>query len=308
MRKRKILVAGATGTQGSAVVEAFLAGGWQVRALVRAPHHETVRRLSARGVEPASGTFEDRGSLAEACRGVDVVFSLQPAVGSPPGAEVVQARNLAEAARAASVGTMIHSSVSATGWRDGLPAQDATSSPLYWDCKEEVERLIQASGFPSFVLLKPAFMMENFIAPKAAHMFSDLARGRILVAMPINRPVALVAARDIGAAALAAAERANAYRGQSIELAGDTLSMMEIGKAIAAVTGTPVSVEQHSAARLVQGGQPEGWVESQLWIGRIGYPARPEHQRAFGLTPTSFASWATLNEKALRDSVHVVNT
>lgn len=302
MKPNNILVTGATGAQGGAVVDAFLAGGWRVTALVRSPSDAAARRLAARGVELAPGSFEDPASLADACRTADAVFSVQLAIGSPPGSEVAQARNLMDAARRTGVRAMIHSSVSATGWRDGLPPALATDSPLYWDCKEEVERLAQACGFEKLTVLKPAFMMENFVPPKARQMFPDLAQRAILVAMPVDQPLALVAARDIGAAAFAAATRPSIFAGRAVELAGDILSVAGIAEVIGTTIGAPVHVEQRSRDELIARGQHEGWVDSQLWIGRIGYPARPEHQRELGLAPTSFIDWARINITSLRQA------
>ena len=121
MTEGTILVTGATGTQGAAVVAAFMAGGWRVRALVRAPDRADARALHRRGVERALGVFADEGSLVAACRGVDAVFSVQPAVVD----EVETARRIVAAACAAGVVTMIHTSVSSTGWRTGLPPGQA---------------------------------------------------------------------------------------------------------------------------------------------------------------------------------------
>ena len=300
MGSRTTLVTGATGAQGSAVVDAFLAGGWNVRALVRSPDRADAQVLVKRGVMLAAGEFDDRGSLDRACQGVDAVFSVQLAMGSPAGNEVVQARNLADAARAAGVPTMIHTSVSATGWRAGRPPEDAADSKLYWDCKEAVEALMLASGFETLTILKPAFMMENFLSPKVEHMFPDLKDRLIAIAIPLDRPFALIATQDIGAAAFAAATRPDDFNGRSVELAGDAGTIADYGRIIGDAIGASVSVAYYPPDQLIARGQFPGWVESQSWSARIGYSARPEHQQAFGLTPTSFATWAQANAAGLR--------
>lgn len=58
-----VLVAGATGNQGGAVVQALLNQGHQVRALTRNPASSAARRLSERGVQIAVGDFTDHDSL-----------------------------------------------------------------------------------------------------------------------------------------------------------------------------------------------------------------------------------------------------
>lgn len=296
MRKNKILVTGATGAQGGAVVEAFLLGGWSVRALVRNPDREDARALAARDVELAIGNFGDRASLVEACSGADAVFSVQPAVVG----EVENATSLAEAARTAGVRIMIHTSVSTTGWREGLPPEKATASKHYWDCKEAAERIMLDGGFETVSILKPAFMMENFLPPKVAGMFPDMANREIVMALPLDKPFPAVATRDIGAAAYAVATRPGDFNGRSVELAGDALTISDYGRIIGEAIGAPVKVQSLPAEQVIARGQSAGWVESQVWSGEFGYIARPRHQRELGLEPTSFQTWAEAHSAGLR--------
>jgi uncharacterized protein YbjT (DUF2867 family) len=298
MSKKTILVTGATGAQGGAVVHAFLDGGWSVRALVRSPDREDAVKLAQRGVEIAQGEFADKQSLVEACQGADAVFSVQPAVAG----EIEGAQNLADSAREAEVGTMIHTSVSSTGWRSTVPPEKAHYLNLYWDCKEKAERIMRDSGFDYCTILKPAFLMENFLLPKSAGMFPDLANREIVTAVPLDKTFPSVATRDIGAAAYAATIRPTDFNGKEVELAGDALTIADYGRAIGEATGAPVTVQYLPKDEVVARGQPEGWVESQTWSAEFGYIARPEHQSEFGLSPTSFAQWAQSHVEGLRES------
>ena len=74
---RTILVTGATGRQGGAVVRHLLAKGWKLRALTRDPGGGPAQGLSSRGVEILRGDLEDPGSLVNAVRGVHGVYSVQ---------------------------------------------------------------------------------------------------------------------------------------------------------------------------------------------------------------------------------------
>lgn len=298
MGRNRILVTGATGGQGSAVVNAFLDGGWSVRALVRSPDRKDARDLAQRGVELAQGEFSDKNSLGIACAGVDVVFSVQPAVVG----EVESAANLADAAREAGVGTMIHTSVSSTGWRSTVPPEMARYLNLYWDCKEQAERIMREGGFEVCTILKPAFLMENFLLPKSAGMFPDLANREIVTAVPLDKPFPAIATRDIGAAAFAAATRPADFDGKEVELAGDTATLADYGRIIGEVVGAPIRVQYLPKDEVLARGQPEGWVESQTWSAEIGYIARPEHQRQFKLSPTSFQDWAQAHSEGLIES------
>ncbi|WP_163956726.1 NmrA family NAD(P)-binding protein [Sphingomonas insulae] len=72
-----VLVTGASGNQGGAVVRALLQTGRPVRALVRNPDAASAQALAAQGVEVVKGDFDDAASLDAALVGVAGVFSMQ---------------------------------------------------------------------------------------------------------------------------------------------------------------------------------------------------------------------------------------
>jgi uncharacterized protein YbjT (DUF2867 family) len=249
-------------------------------------------------VELVTGDFGDSDAMAAACAGVDAVFSVQPAVLG----EVEGAAAIAQAARAAGVKTMIHTSVSSTGWREGLPPEKASASKIYWDCKEAAERIMFDAGFEIVAILKPAFMMENFLLPKAPGMFPDLPNREIVMALAADKTFPAIATRDIGAAAFAVATRPDEFNRKYVELAGDALTITDYGRIIGEVIGAPIKVQSLPAAEVVARGQSVGWVESQAWSSEFGYVARPDDQRAFGLEPTSFRTWAEAHAEGLREA------
>lgn len=54
---RIVLVAGATGRQGGAVVRHMLPKGWRLRALTRNPKSYAARQLAEKGVELVEGGY-----------------------------------------------------------------------------------------------------------------------------------------------------------------------------------------------------------------------------------------------------------
>jgi len=82
-----ILVTGATGQVGSEAVNALVAAGAEVRALVRRPSGFA----APEGVQVVQGNFDDDRSLARALEGVDSLHDLtiarMPDRRSPVGAE-----------------------------------------------------------------------------------------------------------------------------------------------------------------------------------------------------------------------------
>jgi uncharacterized protein YbjT (DUF2867 family) len=75
-QSKLVLVTGATGKQGGAVVEALLTRGHQGRALTRNPASPAANRLREQGVEIAVGDFTNHDSLVRAARGADAVYAM----------------------------------------------------------------------------------------------------------------------------------------------------------------------------------------------------------------------------------------
>ena len=117
---RPILVTGATGRQGGAVLRHLLERGLLVRALTRNPDGRAALALAARGVEIAAGDMDDRSSLERAMRGVHGVYSVQDFLSSGAQREVRQGINVADAALAAGVRHFVYASVGGAERKSGI--------------------------------------------------------------------------------------------------------------------------------------------------------------------------------------------
>lgn len=287
------LVIGATGAQGGAVARAIIARGRPVRALVRDRTSPAAAALERLGAAIVTGSFEDTASLDAALAGCGSAFSVQLAP-SPldRDSERRQAAALIAAALRAGVTHLVHGSVSNTGDFERMTGwAEARWERNYWQSKADVEAMVRAAGFAFRTILRPAFMMENFAEPKAAFMFPDLRQGRIFTAVEPDTRIALIAADDIGAAAAAAIGDPGRFGDTPLELAGDRLTLGEIAALIGAAKGTSIVAETRDPDVLVARGQHDGWVQTQVWMNIVGYPARPAQMEAIGLRPTSFRDW-----------------
>lgn len=286
--------------QGGAVARAAVAAGLEVAALVRKPDSPPARALVQLGVELVVGDLDDSASLEAACAGCAAVFSVQLAPGRDRDSERRQARHLVEAASKAGVRHLVHSSVSGTGWRARHPDVKAGVMGNYWDSKEEVEVMVRGAGFDAYTILRPGFVMENFVAPKVDGMFPHLRDREIVVATDPGTLLALVAAADIGAATVAAVTDRRRFAGAEIELAGDVLTFPEIAEVVAKVTERPVSASCLSVREVDARLGSKSWSASQAWLGPVGYPARPEHAAEYGLGTVTFSQWAGRHQDELR--------
>lgn len=143
-----ILVTGATGTVGGALVARLAASRVAFQALVR--KQDDVARLARDGVAAVVGDLSDPASLERALASVSAVF----AITAPTPALPQLLTNLVAASKRAAVGRVVlHSSIGA--------APHASASFLRWNGL--AERALQDSSVPH-VILRPNGFMQNFAA------------------------------------------------------------------------------------------------------------------------------------------------
>lgn len=74
--RNTVLVTGATGNQGGAVIRELLANGYRVKAMTRNPAGEAAKVLAAQGAEIIQADMDDPGSLEGALAGTWGVFAV----------------------------------------------------------------------------------------------------------------------------------------------------------------------------------------------------------------------------------------
>ncbi|MBA2443483.1 MAG: NAD(P)H-binding protein [Rubrobacter sp.] len=132
----KVLLTGATGLLGGALVRLMVREGHEVRCLLR-PESPNASRLD-RLVEVAHGDAGDAGSLSEALRGMDAMLHT---------AGIEYAAQVTEALRSAGVERLV--AVSSTSAHSSYPAR---SGP-----KLDAETVVRGSGL-SWTVVRPAMI------------------------------------------------------------------------------------------------------------------------------------------------------
>ncbi|KAJ7454373.1 hypothetical protein FB451DRAFT_1144400 [Mycena latifolia] len=241
-----VSVFGATGLQGSAVVEALLKDGtFTPRAISRNPESEASLKLKARGVDVVKGDSGDKASLVSALRGSEAVFAvtnpswLDHAKGRGPN-EWIQGKNMVDAAKENGVKFFIFSS---------LPSMDKLSGGKYknvthYEEKVEVEEYLKSSGLANASLLTGGFL-ENYWQ---FGLLRKTATGFDMVVPNINntREQFTWVRRDVGAAALALlknyTDSSKKISGKSYPVINDTMSYTELAARTSKVLGVEVTV------------------------------------------------------------------
>src|SRR5829696_6876365 len=153
--KKVIAVIGSTGSQGGGLAEAILAdpnGGFTARAITRDPNKDKAKALAARGAEVVKADIDDVESLKKAFAGAHGVYGVTNFWEHfSAEKEKSQAKNIADAARAAGVKHVIWSTLEDT--RKLMSADDKRMPMLqekyrvpHFDAKAEADAYFQ--GLP----------------------------------------------------------------------------------------------------------------------------------------------------------------
>lgn len=256
---KTVLVTGATGRQGSAVIRHMLPKGWKLRALTRRPDASAARELVRQGVEVVAGNLEDPPSLERATRGVYGIYSVQDFWAVGARREVLQGKNLADAAKKAGVAHFVYGSVGGTERHSGID---------HFESKWEVEQHIRNLGLPA-TMIRPAAFMENYYIDRVE---IALLKGKLLDPIRADKTYQTIATDDIGAFVALAFERPREFIGLALEIAGSELTNPEAAEVFSRVLGKVVTFRKLPLpmVRLLLGRE---FYQMFRWFDREGFKA-----------------------------------
>ena len=280
MSERTVLITGVTGQQGGAVAQALHGAGFRLRGLTRKPDGERAAALARRGVEIIKGDLNDEASLRRAVAAAWGVFAVQNTAEVGVEKEEAQGKRLATLAREAEVQNFVYTSVGSANKHTGVP---------HFDNKGRIEETVRGLRFPSHVILRPVFFMQNLVAP-----FS-LQGSTLAWALGPNTKLQMIAVEDIGWFGARAFTDA-ALNGREIDIAGDARTLRESAEILTEALGRPISFTQ-TPIEQVRKYSKEMAVMLE-WFDRVGYSADIAGlEREFGLTLTKLPDWARRNAR-----------
>jgi uncharacterized protein YbjT (DUF2867 family) len=219
-----ILITGAGGKTGKAVLKALVTRGVSARAFARSSAHEAaLRAMGTRDV--AVGAMDDPHALTRATRGIEAIYHICPNV-SPH--EMSFAKVLVDAATGSGVSRLVYHSV--------LHPQIEVM-PHHWN-KLRVEEMLLSSRL-DITILQPTAYMQNSLA-EWDRMVRD---GIYRVPYPVETRLGLVDLEDVAEAA--ATVLTNAGHSDAIyELVGTPpLSQIEIAETFGRALKKPIRAE-----------------------------------------------------------------
>ncbi|QDQ14544.1 SDR family oxidoreductase [Streptomyces spectabilis] len=275
MTQPRILVTGATGRVGGAVVAQLHAAGVPVRALVRGEAD------FPEGVQAVRGDLGDPASLDAALEGVDAVFLVWPFLSAEGASDVIDV--IGKHAR-----RVVYLSSAGVGGQGEKPGEAITMFHT------ELERLVEASGL-QWTALRPTGFASNTLG------WAEEVRAAGTVRAPLAklaRP--LIHEADMAAVAVQALT-SDALLGARPLITGPELITQErqaalIGEAI----GRPVRFEEVALEEAVEqmkaAGYPAELVEAvlpaQAEMLENPEPVNDEVERITGTPARSFHQWA----------------
>ena len=220
MKDTRILVTGAAGKTGGAVVQQLLERDFPVRALVRS-RDERAARLAASGAEIVVGDLHNLESIRSAMRGVERVYFVYP----PQGEHLVEASTIAAVtARDAGVEALVNMSQ--------ISARSESLSPLsrqHW----LAENILDWADIGA-VHVRPTFFAENLLMFGAATVASE---GKLYLPFG-NEKHAPVSAADIARVVVGILSAPDDHVGERYVLTGArNLSIAEMAEVLSNEVG-----------------------------------------------------------------------
>lgn len=276
MKSQTILVTGASGKTGHAIVSSLSQAGYFVTALTYKPvYTESLQRAGARSV--IIGDLRSKEDLRRAIHGNEGVYHICPNM-APDEYDI--GKILIEACRETGIDRFVYHSV--------LHPQ-IKSMPHHWQ-KMLVEEELFKSGLP-YTILQPTAYMENILGYRAS-----IDQGNYAVPYRSQTRISLVNLSDIGEVSVKIFSSPETLFG-TFELAGTMpLSQIEVAEALSLASGTSIRAVEVDRNTWYQNALQQGMSEYTRntllamfeYYDQYGLTASPETLKfLLGRQPTS---------------------
>ncbi|THV07923.1 NmrA family protein [Dendrothele bispora CBS 962.96] len=264
-----IAVTGATGQQGSSVIDFLLkepAGAFKIRAITRNPNSEASKALVSKGIEVVKAELSSLEETTKAFEGAWGVFGLTQFYEHGYEKEQLHGRNIVEAAKAAGVKHLVWSTVE---------GREGECGAISWKSKAQIEDLVVASGIPYTFVYIPMYY-ENFWTSFFAPSYDEEKGFNWTVGFMPDVPIFAFSVSDLGALVVPAFREPEQWNGKKIKTVVEFLSLRDIAEQFTEVTGEKaflaleLSKEAFEASRGEPGSVQELMYLSWEFVARAG--------------------------------------
>ena len=261
----KVLITGATGTLGKAVVEAVRGAGFAVLQAVRdtakvTPQAEAIRL-----------DYAEQSTIEPALDGVTALVLMAPPL---DGRAPELLKPVLAAAKAASVKQIVFISAYGVNHNEQAPLR-------------VVEHMVIESGVP-YTILRPNFFMENFSEGPQASGIKD---GNAIYLAAADGKTSFISVKDI--AAVVALALKDSLTGTEIDLTGpEALDHNEVASIISKASGRTIAYHSLTEEQMLDGARSHGMPEPvTAYLGVLYSVVRAGHAAGIAAVPASLAGY-----------------
>ncbi|KAL0580416.1 hypothetical protein V5O48_001569 [Marasmius crinis-equi] len=229
-----IAVVGATGQQGSSVVDFLLKEpqNFKVRGLTRNPDSPAAKELAAKGVEVVKAELDNLDEVTAAFSGAWGVFGLTQFYEHGYEKEQLHGKHIVEAAKAANVKHIVLSTVE---------GREGDCKAISWTSKAQIEDRVIESGIPYTFVYVPMYY-ENFWTSFFAPSYDEEKGFTWTIAFMPDVPIFAFSVSDFGAWVVPAFREPEKWTGKKIKLVTEFLSIRDLATQFSEVTGEKAGV------------------------------------------------------------------
>ncbi|KAI1474858.1 hypothetical protein K445DRAFT_321422 [Daldinia sp. EC12] len=297
MTSRAVLITGATGKQGGAVVSALLKANadFEILALTRDAQSASAQRLAQKSsrIKLVTGDMDAADNIFQKAREITKtpiwgVFSVQAAIGGGANfrKEEVQGKALIDASLKNGVKHMVYSSVDRGG--AGKSDNDPTDIP-HFISKYNIEKHLfekTKNGEMDWTVLRPVAFFENLVPGFLGKVFATSWK----ISLKKDQKLQLIATSDIGFFAAEALRNPEEWKGKKLSLAGDELTYDQFATIFKQKTGDDLPTTYHFVAAFIN------WLSKELgymfrWFRNVGYGADIPSLKKMNPELKDFGTW-----------------
>ena len=145
--------------------------------------------------------------------------------------------------------------------------------------------LVRSLKFPSHVIIRPVFFMENLTAPWC------LAGNKLALGMDGDKPLQMIAVDDIGRYGAMAFERCDELNRAEIDIAGDSVTLKRAATLLSETMGHKIEYQQVPIEDVRK--QSPDFAKMFEWFEGTGYSVDiPALGKRYSLKCASLSEWA----------------
>ena len=290
---RRLIVTGATGKQGGAVIAALLARTTQpfeIYALTRSKASRSAQSLSAKpNVKVIEGDFNDPAAIfKQVAKPWGMFLMTMPLKGAK--LEEQQGKAMVNAAIEAGVKHIVFTATDRGGQEvsDREPTYIPHFSSKYNIEKDIIEKAASSKQGTTWTFLRPVAFMEN--------LTNDFLGKGFIAMWKLNgadEKMQMISTTDVGKVGAEAILNfdTDEFRNTAISLAGDNLSPNQAAKIFEVTTGTPLPSTYSFVGKGLRWGLKEQLGLMFDWIRDVGFGADVEGNRKRYPFMQDFGTW-----------------